>query len=487
MSLIMQHYGRAEVRKEISEFVKGRWVALEGSLEGKRLFIRYRGRRPLTIKSEAEVYSLLMRYRGVGVRTIYATLNKYSDLSTTEALDDPANIESTTPFWDIDTTLDKWDYAIRAAEEIVTLLEKEGVSKSVYVLWSGEGAHVRINENAFSSDILSKHHPLDVAFAVVEYVIRRLKDRFEELHESSGGVLKVENLVDIKRVFTAPLSLHRSRDLVAVCVDPDKLLSFDLSWAEPGSFRHSPSWRNYEEGEADALALKAIAEVGKGRVFTSRVKAARVGVTPGRRREVVKEGIGRFEVMALLQAARYFLLTGDLEKAKSFGLNRAIFYAWAKHYGRTYAARKLPRRYWFGGSEVREEERELVKAAGEEAFVSPRGWFVMGDKEQLPEDYDRNVVRKIERVVPYDIAWEAALKYLSKFPKHVLTNQQRFYEKVYKPVRDVFLERVVEEPEPAELSPPAARPKPKVKEKKEEPKRSGRKSLLDWVKKSGDS
>ena len=111
----------------------------------------------------------------------------------------------------------------------------------------------------------------------------------------------------------------------------------------------------------------------------------------------------------------------------------------------------------------------------------------MGDREQLPEDYDRNVVRKIERVVPYDIAWEAALKYLSKFPKHVLTNQQRFYEKVYKPVRDVFLERVVEEPEPAELSPPAARPKPKVKEKKEEPKRSGRKSLLDWVKKSGDS
>lgn len=29
--------------------------------------------------------------------------------------------------------------------------------------------------------------------------------------------------------------------------------------------------------------------------------------------------------MGLLQAARYYLLTGDLEKAKSFGLNRAIF------------------------------------------------------------------------------------------------------------------------------------------------------------------
>jgi len=37
--------------------------------------------------------------------------------------------------------------------------------------------------------------------------------------------------------------------------------------------------------------------------------------------------------MALLQAARYYLLTGDLEKAYSFGLNRAIFYAWAKRRG----------------------------------------------------------------------------------------------------------------------------------------------------------
>ena len=43
--------------------------------------------------------------------------------------------------------------------------------------------------------------------------------------------------------------------------------------------------------------------------------------------------IGRFQVMALLQTARYYRLHGDLMRAKSFGLNRAVFYAWAKHYG----------------------------------------------------------------------------------------------------------------------------------------------------------
>jgi len=41
-----------------------------------------------------------------------------------------------------------------------------------------------------------------------------------------------------------------------------------------------------------------------------------------------KPRIGRFQVMGLLQAARYYVLYGDLEKAKSFGINRAIFYAW---------------------------------------------------------------------------------------------------------------------------------------------------------------
>jgi len=52
-------------------------------------------------------------------------------------------------------------------------------------------------------------------------------------------------------------------------------------------------------------------------------------------------GLGRFQVMALLQAARYYKLHGDLEKAKSWGLNRAIFYAWAKHYGSRYRAFSL--------------------------------------------------------------------------------------------------------------------------------------------------
>jgi len=40
--------------------------------------------------------------------------------------------------------------------------------------------------------------------------------------------------------------------------------------------------------------------------------------------------VGRFQVMATLQAARAYALGYSLDEAKSFGLNRAIFYAAAK-------------------------------------------------------------------------------------------------------------------------------------------------------------
>src|SRR5579883_2904365 len=58
-----------------------------------------------------------------------------------------------------------------------------------------------------------------------------------------------------------------------------------------------------------------------------------------------KEGnmmVGRFQVMALLQAARAQVLGYPLDEAKSFGLNRAIFYAAAKRGFRGGAGTKHP-------------------------------------------------------------------------------------------------------------------------------------------------
>jgi hypothetical protein len=448
--LIVNYYSRDEVAKEISDFLKDRWVALEGSAGDRRIFVRYEGRKPLKVEKAADVKRLVRRYLRLNVRTFYGTVNVYKDLSNVKLIEDPNNVIKATQFWDIDTVLSKWSYAVRAAEVIGEFLEKEGVKESLYLLWSGEGIHVRVNENAFSPEILSKHHPTVVAHSVVQYVLKKVKDKLEPIVKASAGVVKVENLIDFKRVFTAPLSLHRRLNYSAICLTMDDLPSFNLDWINPENPKHKGVWRRFSAGEADNLALKALREI-KPQTRLISVTRSVVGVeTKPQKREIrpkEAEGVnrlGRFPVMAILQAARYFILTGDVDKAKSFGLNRAIFYAWAKHYGRAYAARKLPRRYAGSGPSVPEEGRKLVKVAGEEVFTSPRGWFVIGDREQLPEDYDRNVTSKIDGIIPYDIAWEAALKYVSSFPKEVLTSQREFYEKVYLPVRDSFIEKVVE-------------------------------------------
>ncbi len=157
--------------------------------------------------------------------------------------------------------------------------------------------------------------------------------------------------------------------------------------------------------------------------------------------------IGRFEVMALLQAARYYVLTGDLQKAKSFGLNRAIFYAWLKYYGpQSSKVSRSGRRFYIPGEETRGGGRSMVKVFGpgsEEVPVGPSGWFEMGGKEQRPEDFDRQIRAKVEAIAPWDEVWQKAVEYVKKFPTTVLRDPQKFFEYVYKPVRDHFVERVL--------------------------------------------
>ncbi|BFH72133.1 hypothetical protein SJAV_00770 [Sulfurisphaera javensis] len=408
----MNHYDKPEVKQEIFEFSKNRWVAIYG-----KTFVRYDiTKRPLKINKPDDVARLAKIYNA---RTFYATAATYRDL-------DKLEIEKYTPFFDIDTKIDKWEYAIKAAEIIISFLDKEKVTKSVYLLWSGEGVHVRINENALPKS----EDPVRISHAIVKYVLRRVKDQIEKLSEESGGVLKIDDLIDDKRVFTSPLSLHKELNYVAVCFSPNKLHEFNLDWANPDSYKHESVWKNFEENEAEDLAIKALAEY---------TEPSHIGVK-AEKEEKIEGKIGRFQVMGLLQAVRYYLLYGDLNKAKSFGLNRAIFYAWAKFYGKNYTPKhglKVPR-------EVIESNKELKDIGGEQVYVDREtGYFIIGDKPQTPEDYDKEIARKIDPIIPYDKAWDAAVKYVSSFSKDVLMNQRKFYEQVYLPVRDQFIEKVI--------------------------------------------
>lgn len=434
---ILEHYRRDDVAGEIAEFAKGRWLALEGQGEGGKVFVRWWRGKPLAVSSPAEFKALIESFSGAGIRSVYATACVYGKVASREDVEDPGNVVAATPSWDIDASLEEWEAAIEAAKLIVKFLEERGVRESVYLKWSGEGVHVHVHEGALSRRVLELADPLAVARALVEYTIRKLEGELRAL-TAKWPVLKVENLIDPKRVFTAPLSVHRRVDKVAVCFKPESIDSFDPSWADLGSFKHDPRWREHREGEADGLAIEALKALPALQGPLSRVRVERVEREEGGK-------LGRFQVMALLQAARYYALTGDLEKAKSFGLNRAVFYAWAKHYGPAARPRRgeggpKPRRPPSAG---RAEEAIESEVLGETVYVTRDGWFAMGGVAQKPSDYDRQVVRAIEAVVPYEEAWRRALDYVKSFPRSVLENPQEFYKRVYEPVRDGFVEKVV--------------------------------------------
>ncbi|MEM1574993.1 MAG: hypothetical protein QW755_06175 [Nitrososphaerota archaeon] len=451
---IKKFYSNPIVRKEIINYCKNRWVAIEGmASEDKRIFIRYwkKENKPLSINSDEDIDKIFKNFFFIKPRTFYGSINIYSKILSKEDLEDPENIIYASPIWDIDSSPEYWKTTIKIAEIILDALEKEGIDKSVFLKWSGRGCHIHLHEKSFSKEILKKYNPLDIAYSIVEYICCQVKDKFLEIASKidDKSILKLENKIDIKRVFTVPLSLHRQLDICCICFKPNELYNFNLDWTNPNNIKHNQDWKIYEEGEADQLAEKALKKIG-GYYFVKATAEGRIQTIIGsseKRKEDSKKikiqaKLGRFQVMALLQAARYFILTNDLEKAKSFGLNRAIFYAWAKHRGISKPPSRKKIEIGKEITQLKQKEETLVYIGNEGAYLSKNGWFKIGDEEQKPIDYDKQIVLKINPIIPYNDAWNAAIKYLEKFPKNILLNQQDFFNEVYKPVRDSFIEKV---------------------------------------------
>jgi len=149
--------------------------------------------------------------------------------------------------------------------------------------------------------------------------------------------------------------------------------------------------------------------------------------------------VGRFQIMALLQAARAHLLGLPEPSAWSFGLNRAIFYAAAK---RGFKKRATPTRVQVRrhpGEAPKELPVEPFRLGDELAYAVrlPEGWFfVIGGEVQTPEDFQRQVARRFGPLFPQ--AWQEALDYLKRFEPGVLRSQRLFFEQVYRPVRDTW-------------------------------------------------
>lgn len=267
--LILQHYSNPRVQRELADYSAERWIAIhceKTDERGRKLLVRYWGRKrkPLRLKAPGGIPLLLKRFRRLTPRSFYATANLYGRLESEEDVTSIDNIKACTPTWDIDNELEAWEATREAAREILGFLSRSGVQESVCVKFSGRGAHVQIHPYAFSPEVRARYNPLDLAYAIVEYVKGKLQPKFVELAvRLKAESLRVDNEMDFQRLFVCPLSVHKQLETVAVCLDPENLDDFTPEEAKLGRVqRHWEGWRNYKVGEADELAVKAYNLVG---------------------------------------------------------------------------------------------------------------------------------------------------------------------------------------------------------------------------------
>ena len=167
----------------------------------------------------------------------------------------------------------------------------------------------------------------------------------------------------------------------------------------------------------------------------------------------VSMAVGRFQVMATLQAARAYVLGMSMESAKSFGLNRAIFYAAAKRGFKGKGVAKPPKQ--FSLTEKKLSNREIKKmqktftmtTLGDEAAYSVeidgKQLFVIGSEVKTEEDFARQIERRFGK--HFKKAWKEAVKICTDYDKGVLLSQRYFYATIYKPRRDELAKKWTEE------------------------------------------
>ena len=135
--------------------------------------------------------------------------------------------------------------------------------------------------------------------------------------------------------------------------------------------------------------------------------------------------------MALLQAARAYVLGLPLESAYSWGLNRAIFIAAAKRGFKGGPSQG-------GRAGAKSSKTAPVYYLGDDmAFKSQKSGvllFTIGGEVQTKEAFDRQVKSRFGQTFP--AAWREALAYVKTFDKETLRSGDEFFTLVYRPRRD---------------------------------------------------
>jgi hypothetical protein len=154
--------------------------------------------------------------------------------------------------------------------------------------------------------------------------------------------------------------------------------------------------------------------------------------------------VKRFQVMAVVQAARAYVLGMSLESAYSWGLNRSIYIAAAKRGFKGGAGGSGK------GAKGGKTTRDVYYLGDDMAYKSESGGvllFTIGGEVQTKEAFDRQVKSRFGK--SFSSAWKEALAYVKEFDKETLLSAEGFFREVYRPKRDEFAQAWTERAESA--------------------------------------
>ncbi|ALU11429.1 hypothetical protein EYM_00895 [Ignicoccus islandicus DSM 13165] len=366
-----------KVTERLKEHMLFRWIGLSKEDE----VIRYYMGQPLILTSWEELEGLR-----VSARSVEASATKYGSKS----LRDVKGSDLIASYYCFNENSCKL-----ISRKLSEAVKRKGAVP--WFLYNGESAFAIVSWKCYNYGELKSASP--------SYLMRKIVE--------DAGFSPYE-VLPIAKFLSAPYSLHKSLNLVNVPLKSDNVMELAPSLASPDK----------ASGDDDAI------DSCEGDL-NDYVKAVEKEVPTNPRHP------GRFPVMGLLQAVRYYILSGDVLEALSFGLNRAIFYAWLKYHYNPSKIRR-PRGY----SEEELERIEKLRPLGPLKDKAPRSgkWFEIGGQVQRPEDFFKQVAKKFDYSgMPFEIAWDRAFEYVSLFPEHVLRDPNLFFKYVYEPVRDNFL------------------------------------------------
>jgi hypothetical protein len=166
--------------------------------------------------------------------------------------------------------------------------------------------------------------------------------------------------------------------------------------------------------------------------------------------------VGRFQVMATLQAARAYVLGMPIATAKSFGIQRAIFYAAAKRGFSGRGRRGKPDDLVFKNKKVSLKEIDKIQKSfavttvGDEPVysveINGKKYFVIGNEIKTNADFKKQVERRFGSA--FKDAWKEAVTICKHYDRGVLLSQRYFYSTVYKTRRDELAEKWTKRADP---------------------------------------